>query len=103
MLKAILVLTIVTAVGDPAHPPAVIPVTDLATCEALAKAGVEALAAAHEERSMPSRLAGSGFTAARDNAGVWTIRFERASRADPKVGEPASARMIRGACREAKP
>jgi len=103
MLKAILVLTIVTAVGDPALPPTVIPVADLAACEALAKAGVEALAAAHEERSMPSRLAGSAFTAARDDAGAWTIRYQRASRADPKVGEPATARMVRGACREAKP
>lgn len=103
MLKAILLLTVVNAIGDPTFPPSVMGQPDMATCQAAAKAAVEAFAAAHEERSMPSRLPGSAFAAVKDDAGAWVIRYQRQSRTDPKAGEPATARMVRAACREASP
>jgi hypothetical protein len=103
MLKAILLLTVVNATGDPTFAPSVIGQADMATCQAAAKAAVEAFAAAHDERAMPSRLAGSTFAAVKDDAGAWVIRYQRQSRTDPKVGEPATARMVRAACREATP
>jgi hypothetical protein len=97
---AVLVVTVLTAAGDPAFPPYVNTEPDLATCQASAKAFVEALALAHEEKAMPARLAKTEMRAEADASGVFVIHYKRQLRTDPTQGEDATARMIRGVCRE---
>ena len=83
---AVLVVTIVAASGDPAFPPYVNTEIDMPSCQAAAKAFVEALAWAHEEKAMPARLANTPVEAKPDANGVWLIHYKRQLRTDPKTG-----------------
>ncbi len=96
--KALLVLSLFSAAGDPSFPPTVTEQPTMAACQAMAKTAVEALAAIHAEKVMPTPLK-SGSFAAVEERGVWVVRYDRQQRADPEKGEPVISRMIRAACR----
>ena len=101
-MKAVLVITMVTASGDLAQPPLILPQEDLAQCNAMAKASVEALALAMEERALPARVPGSSMTAMQQgNTGTWMALYKRQKRPDEKDEPEVTARMVRGACRPA--
>jgi hypothetical protein len=99
-MKAVLVVTLVTATGDLAQPPQILPQEEIGQCNAAAKATVEALALAMEERALPARVPGSPVAAAQQgNTGVWLARYKRQKRPDEKDDPEVTARMVRAACR----
>lgn len=99
-IKAVLVVTMVSAAGDLAQPPLVLPQDDLASCNATAKATVEALALSMEERALPARVAGSLVLAVQQsNTGVWMARYTRTKRPDEKADPEVTARLVRAVCR----
>jgi len=97
--KAILVIALFGATGDPTFPATVTETATLAACRAQAKATVEALAALHGERAMPTPAKSGRFEAFEDERGVWMVRYDRQARGDAEKAEPAVSRMIRAACR----
>ncbi|MCC7276568.1 MAG: hypothetical protein IT561_28150 [Alphaproteobacteria bacterium] len=97
--KALLVLSLVTATGDPMFPPTLLEQPSLEACQAAARTAVEAMAAAHPEKAMPSMLKGGKFAAVQDESGVWMIRYDRQQRTDPNQGEAVVARTVRAVCR----
>lgn len=97
--KALFILSLFTAAGEPMFPPTVTEQPTMAACQALAKTAVEGLAAVHAEKAMPALLKGGSFAAVQDERGVWVVRHDRQQRADPEKGEPIVTRMIRGTCR----
>lgn len=98
-MKAILVVTLVTAVGDPSFPPMVISQENMESCQAAARATVEALALAHEERLLPARVPLTPIAAKADANGAWFANYDRATRADPSKNETVVARNVRAICR----
>ena len=98
-VKAILVVTILSATGDPAFPPKIDGFDNLQECEAAAKAAVEALALAHEERLTPARVKDSPIAAVRNEAGVWMIRYNRTAPQNPGTGDTVVGRNVRAVCR----
>src|SRR5690606_28891476 len=98
--KALLILSLFTAAGDPMFPPAITEQPSLAACRAVAKTTVEGLAAIHGDKAMPSPVKGSSFAAVEDERGAWVIRYGRQQRADPEKGEPVITRLIRATCRQ---
>ncbi|MGE0714298.1 MAG: hypothetical protein AB7P02_02550 [Alphaproteobacteria bacterium] len=97
--KALLILTLVSATGDPMFPPSMMEQPSMEACQTIAKTAVEAMAMAHPEKAMPSMVKGGKFAAVQDEAGVWMIRYDRQQRTDPNQGEPIVARTVRGVCR----
>ncbi|MBM3491381.1 MAG: hypothetical protein FJX68_13210 [Alphaproteobacteria bacterium] len=91
---------LVTAQGDPIGQPITAEFANLAACEAQVKATVEALALVFEERTGPIRLQSAPVNAVKRGSGVWMVEFQRQSRTDPKIGEAAQSRNVRGVCRE---
>ena len=98
-VKALLVLALFGASGDPMFPPTMTEQPSMAACQAQARAAVEAMAALQGEKAMPSPAKGGKFAAVEDERGVWVIRYDRQMRTDPDRGEPAVSRMVRGVCR----
>ena len=98
-VKALLVLSLFSTAGDPLFPATMTEHPGMAQCQAQAKAAVEALAAIHGEKAMPTPLKGGGFAAVQDERGVWIIRYDRQQRTDPERGEAVTSRMIRAVCR----
>lgn len=98
-LKALLVVALFGATGDPTFPATMTEQPSLAACQAQARAAVEALAALHGEKAMPNLLKGGRFAAVEDERGVWVVRYDRQTRTDPERGEPAVGRTIRATCR----
>jgi len=97
--KALLVVALFGATGDPIFPASVTEVPTLAACRAQAKATVEGLAALYAERAMPSPAKSGRFEAFEDERGVWMVRYDRQARTDPDRAEPAVSRTIRATCR----
>lgn len=97
--KALLVIALFGATGDPLFPATVTEQPTLAACQGHAKAAVEALAAIHGDKAMPSPAKTGRFAAVEDERGVWIVRYDRQSRTDPAAAEPAVSRMIRAVCR----
>ena len=99
-IKAVLVITLVAATGELAQPPQILPQEDLGQCNAMAKATVETLASAMEERALPARVPDSEVIAVQQGkTGVWLARYKRQKRPDEKEDPEVTARMVRAACR----
>lgn len=98
-VKAILVVSILSATGDPAFPPKMEGFENLQDCEAVAKATVEALALTHEERLTPARVKDTPLAAVRNEAGIWMIRYNRAATQNPSPGDTVIGRNVRAVCR----
>ena len=99
-IKAILVVTLVSASGDLMQPPLILPHEDATGCNAAAKATVEALALGMEERAMPARVAGSSVAAVQHGStGVWTIRYTRQRRPSEQADPEVTASTVRAVCR----
>jgi len=97
-VKAILVVTILSATGDPAFPPRIDDFDSVQECEAVAKATVEALALTHEERLTPARVKDTPLAAVRNEAGLWMIRYNRAAPQNPSPGDTVVGRNVRAVC-----
>ena len=99
-MKAVLVVTLVSAAGDLGQPPAILPLEDVAACNNAAKITVEALALGVEEKALPARVAGTPIEAVQQgNTGVWLVRYTRQKRPDEKDNPVITARMVRAVCR----
>ena len=99
-MKAVLVVTLVSAGGDLVQPPAILPLEDVAACNNAAKITVEALALGVEERALPARVQGTPIEAMQQgNTGVWLVRYTRQKRPDEKADPVVTGRMVRAVCR----
>jgi hypothetical protein len=99
-MKAVLVVTLVSAAGDLMQPPMIMPQNDAATCNAAAKITVEALALGMEERALPTRAPGTPIEAVQQaNTGIWLVRYARQKRADETADPMVTGRTVRAVCR----
>ena len=96
--KALLVLTLVSATGEPQFAPTMLEQPSIEGCQAAAKAAVEATALAHAEKAMPAMIKGGKFAAIQDERGMWVIRYDRQLRTDATQSESVIARTVRAVC-----
>ncbi|MGE0725121.1 MAG: hypothetical protein AB7O45_12145 [Alphaproteobacteria bacterium] len=97
--KALLVLTLVSATGDPQFAPSMLEQPSMEACQAAARAAVEATAMAHSEKAMPAMAKGGKFAAVQVDGGMWVIRYDRQLRTDASQSESVIARTVRAVCR----
>jgi hypothetical protein len=99
-IKAVLVVTLVSAAGDLVQPPVILPQDDMAACNAAAKMTIEALALGIEERALPTRAAGTPIEAVQQpSTGIWMVRYTRQKRPDESADPVVTGRMVRAVCR----